>query len=550
MNQFFLKRFLLLLLLCSILYFLGNNLFHLTDPDEVFYSLTAKEMIQRNEWLTPYIFNQPQFEKPILTYWFLKVSFAAFGFTPFAARFFSAVFASFGVLAVYSLGLLGFANERRAFLSALVLGTSAFYFAMGKTVFTDMIFTVLILYSFLSFYFAYTNSTYKRVGILTFYLFCALAVLTKGPLGLIIPQVTVVIFLIYQRQLSFLKSIWVVWGVILCFLVAVPWYWYEINKFGNAFIQEFFFNDHWRRLTDAEHKGNDRWFFYPVTMIAGFFPWSLFLVAAFVDFYKRLKFSIKPFEYFLLSWILVVFIVFQVAHSKLASYILPMFPALALLTANYIDKQMEDRRYGIIKKLSYVLISFLTILGIAVVAAFKAYKVYMPSIIPSYWLSAALIALSGISLTLLFKDKIKEALTLLAFSLVPILITGLMIMPSLEPHISMYDASCYLPPKEINKGAILTIKPYARGVNYYTEQNVAVMDLGGQNYFSPHPIPILNTKEKLDDFLNTQRTTFAIVKKSGYEYLNKNYEHQFSVDVLKISGRNYVLRIHLLKAAS
>ncbi|MBI3601553.1 MAG: glycosyltransferase family 39 protein [Candidatus Omnitrophica bacterium] len=543
MNQFLLKRSSILLLLCGLFFFFGNNLVHLTDPDEAFYSLTAKEMTARQEWLTPYIFNQPQFEKPVLTFWLMKVAFAVFGQTPFAARFFSAVFASLGVLAVYALGLLGFGNERKAFLAALVLCTSAFYLAMGKTVFTDMIFAVLVLYALLSFYLGFHNPAYKRLGILSFYFFAALAVLTKGPLGFLIPVLIVVGFLLYRRQLSFLVDPGVVVGFFLCLLIAVPWYWYMIAQYGQAFIREFFYNDHWRRVIEAEHRGNDHWFFYPLTMIGGLFPWSLFLAAAVVDLYKRLKGAMKPFEHFLLSWMLVVFVIFQLAHSKLASYILPMFPALALLTANFVDERIEQLRYGMIKKLSYVLIGFLTILGIASVAAYKAYKPYVSSMIPAYWLSASLLSISGISLTLLFKDKIRQAVALLSFCLVPVFLTAFMISSDLEPYISMYEPCLYVPSAAMHKTTILVAKAYARGVHYYTDQDVAVMDLGGQNYFSPHPIPILNTKEKLLEFLHSQPQIFAILKKSYYQYLTKNYADHFDIDVLKIAGVNYILKI-------
>ena len=543
MNQFLLKRLSILLLLCVALFFFGNNFLHLSDPDEVFYSLTAKEMIKHNQWFTPYIFNQPQFEKPILTFLLIKTAFLSFGQTPFAARFFPAVFATFGVFAVYILGLIGFANERRAFLAALVLATSAFYLGMGKTVFTDMIFAVLILYSLLSFYLAFSNPIYKRTGLLAFYSFAALAVLAKGPLGFFIPMGIVTAFLLYQRQWSFLKTPWTALGFLLCLFIALPWYGYSFVQYGQAFVYEFFYNDHWRRVIEAEHKGNDHWFFYPVTMVAGLFPWSLFLVAAAVDLYKRLKWSVKPFEYFLLSWILVVFVVFQFAHSKLASYILPMFPALALLTAHFIDEKLEELRYEILKNLSYVLIGFLTILGIAVVAAYKAYKGYVPSILPAYWLSASLLAISGISLILLFKERVYQAIILLSFSLLPILLTAFMITSSIEPHVSMYEACCYVPSAAMHKTTILVAKPYSRGVRYHTGQDVAVMDLNGQNYFSPHPVPILNTPEKLLIFLKSQPYTFAILRKSSYEDLNKNYAQQFHIDILKITGRNYVLKI-------
>src|SRR5689334_19321965 len=143
-SSFLLKRILILTALCGVFFFFGNNFLNLTDPDEVFYSLTAKEMLAKGDWLTPYIFNQPQFEKPIFTYWLLGSAFESWGITPFSARFFPALFAFFGVLGVYALGLLGFKNERKAFWSAVVMATGAFYVAMAKTVFTDMVFAVFI----------------------------------------------------------------------------------------------------------------------------------------------------------------------------------------------------------------------------------------------------------------------------------------------------------------------------------------------------------------------------------------------------------------------
>src|SRR5271170_5903744 len=97
MRSFYLKRISVLFLICGALFLFGNNLFSLTDPDEVFYSLTAHEMAAKNEWTTPYIFGQPQFEKPPLTYWFLEMAFKTWGESPFTALFFPAIFATLGV---------------------------------------------------------------------------------------------------------------------------------------------------------------------------------------------------------------------------------------------------------------------------------------------------------------------------------------------------------------------------------------------------------------------------------------------------------------------
>ena len=168
MHPFYLKRIFILFFLCYALFLSGNNLFSLSDPDEVFYSLTAKEMAAHHEWMTPVIFGQPQFEKPPLTYWLIEAAFKTWGESPFTARLFPALFATLGVMAVYFLGLMGFKDERKAFLSAVVLATSAFFAGMGKTVFTDMIFTVFILCAMTMFVWGFTDRRRQGVGFIGF----------------------------------------------------------------------------------------------------------------------------------------------------------------------------------------------------------------------------------------------------------------------------------------------------------------------------------------------------------------------------------------------
>ena len=280
-------------------------------------------------------------------------------------------------MAVYFLGLMGFNDERKAFLSAVVLASCAFYAGMGKTVFTDMIFTVFILCALTMFFLGFTDRCRQGIGLIGFYVFCALATLTKGPLGLLVPQMAVILFLLYQRQINFLRNWWVATGILLYLIIALPWYVYIYNQYGHAFIQEFFYNDHWRRLLAAEHRGNDRWFFYPMTMVAGLFPWSLFLLAAWVDLFKRLKSSVTVMDYLSLSWILAVLMVFQMAHSKLASYILPLFPALALMTGNFLGNGLSQIQHR--KKIQNLLcasFALLAVLGLAVVVGHKAYRHY------------------------------------------------------------------------------------------------------------------------------------------------------------------------------
>ena len=178
------KQILVLLVLAYVFFILGNGILSLTNPDEVFYTQTAKEMVQQRSWLTPYLFGAPQFEKPVLLYWFLRIAFMLFGISSFSARFFPAFFAALGVVAAYFLSLSGFKNKEKAFISSLILMSSGLYIGLARTVFTDMIFSVFILLSLMSFYWDYSRRNKAGPGILWFFIFSGLAVLTKGPLGI------------------------------------------------------------------------------------------------------------------------------------------------------------------------------------------------------------------------------------------------------------------------------------------------------------------------------------------------------------------------------
>ena len=330
-NNKSLKHIIILAVLSYFCFMFGNGLVSLTIPDEVFYTQTAKEMLNNHHWMTPYIFGQPQFEKPIFLYWLLKLGFMIFGINSFAARFFPALFGIIGIVAVYLLGRIGFKDNKKAFISAIVLMTSGLYLGLARTVFTDLIFSVFILLSLLSFYWGFSFRNRKGIGIFMFFVFSALAVLTKGPLGIIIPLLTTVIFLLIKKDIKFLFDRCFIWGFLLFCLISLPWYALMYKLYDNAFIHEFFYNDHYRRIIEAEHRGNDTWYFYPFSMVGCIFPWSIFLVAALFSLPKYLKQKDNSFYVFLICLICVVFAVFQGAHSKLVSYIFPLFAALGLI---------------------------------------------------------------------------------------------------------------------------------------------------------------------------------------------------------------------------
>ena len=184
-----LRPYIILLILCGVLYFWGVKHIALTDPDEVFYAETAQEMISHHNFLTPFIFEHPQFEKPPLFYWLLIGSFQLFGITTFAARLIPAIFGIIGILGTYFF-LRKIFKDRVAFYSSFILATGLLYFSLSRGVLTDIVFSVFVTFSLYSFYLWYKFKQDKPAlsadgYLMLFGAFCALSVLTKGPLGII-----------------------------------------------------------------------------------------------------------------------------------------------------------------------------------------------------------------------------------------------------------------------------------------------------------------------------------------------------------------------------
>lgn len=551
------KKFKYLLILIILSYFFlmfGNGILSLTNPDEVFYAQTAREMVKHNSWMTPYLFGQPQFEKPILTYWLLRIAFIIFGVASFSARFFPAFFAMVGVIAVYFLGLIGFKEEKKAFLSGLILMSSGLYIGLARTLFTDLIFSIFILLSLLSFFWGYSAGNKKRAGLLLFFIFSALAVLTKGPLGFLIPVLAVGIFLLIKGDIEFFFCKSFVWGFLIFLAISLPWYMLMINKYGRSFSYEFFYNDHIRRILQAEHSGNDTWYFYPFSMLGCMFPWSLFVAGSLIYLPKYLRRKENPFFIFLASWIVAVFIIFQFAHSKLTSYIFPLFPALALIAAHFIIEKIEAKK-RIILFISFfnLFIIFLLLCGLIFgLAAYQGLIIqYMGSVFPVFFLIAGFSALIILIIKFILQKKLLRAVCCFAL-VIPVMLSIIpLIKNGIEPYLSSKLASDYLLKNYDVKNTIICSKPYVRGVYYYTDKEVACTSIPGLPFFSPHPIPFLNTDELAQDFLRKQSTTYCVLKKSSLEDIQRLTEGKdFKCTLLKAIGNEYIMKIEHLSQAS
>ena len=320
------------LLFMMVLYFWGNAQLPVTAPVEVNYAQTAKEMLAAGDWLSPQIYGNYWYDKPIFFYWELLAAFSLFGVTDFAARFFPALFAAGGLCLTYAFARRLY-DERTAFWSTIILGTGVLYSVLAKLILTDMSLFVFFGGTLGAFFLGYYEGRRKYFYIA--YACAGLGVLTKGPIGFLLPGLVILVFLLMRRDLAALGRIALPTGFLVFAAVCAPWYIYMYFVHGAEFVNTFLGIHNVLRATVSEHAQWDVWYFYLGIYFLGMFPWSFALPLA---LYRAWR--VRPFidvrTQFLLAWAIVVPVFFQFMATKYPTYSFPAFLPTAILTARLL----------------------------------------------------------------------------------------------------------------------------------------------------------------------------------------------------------------------
>ena len=298
----------------------------ITDPVEANYALTAKEMMESGDWLTPRIYGEYWFDKPVLTYWLIGVSYILFGTGEFAARFPSALFGAASVSLVYWFAWRLYGSLSVAVLSAMVLVTSLEYWILARMVITD---TILFFFTSLTLASYYIGVRSGRQGwFILAYAAAGLAVLTKGPVGLVLPGLIILAYIIAARQWRLLKQLFLLRGLAVFFAVAAPWYYAMYAIHGMEFVNMFLGLHNYLRATVSEHPGDNVWYYYAVLYPVSLLPWSGVLLGG--VFSRRLPRPVH--SGYLASWILVLIGFYSLMATKYLTYVFPaVFPAAVLI---------------------------------------------------------------------------------------------------------------------------------------------------------------------------------------------------------------------------
>lgn len=266
----------------------------ITDPVESNYALTAKQMLQHNDWISPMIYDRYWYDKPIFTYWMLMLSYKAFGFTDLASRLPGALFGAITIPGFFYMMRKIVKSYGPALLGACVLMTSFEYWYLAHAVVTDM-----YLFSFMLgiFYFAYQGLTKNSKGYMCgAYAMAAMAVLDKGPVGLVLPGCILVIFLLCSwaysklldrsngslaspsfRGVSLGHRFFLLFyppAILLFLIIALPWYIEMYRVHGQSFVDGFLLLHNMERATVSEHPRFDVWYYYLLVIPVTLMPWA------------------------------------------------------------------------------------------------------------------------------------------------------------------------------------------------------------------------------------------------------------------------------------
>ena len=332
-----------LLVTVAIIWFANLEYRTLVKPDEGRYAEIPREMVKSGDWTTPRLNELKYFEKPPLQYWATAVAYEVFGEHQWTSRIWSGLTGFAGLLLVWFAGMRLFGREAAGY-AAMILGSSLLYALIGHVNTLDMGVTFFMSLGIFAMLIAQGESEVKsqRYWMMLAWAGMGLAVLSKGLMGLILPGTALFLYCILQRDWSMFKKLHFLPGLTVFFLIVTPWF-YLVMKANPEFFERFFIYEHYTRFTTKDLGRYQPWYYFVPILLAGALPWTVLMFDSMLGAWrsgKRIPQVFSP-ERFLLIWAVFIYVFFTISGSKLPSYLLPMFPPLALLMAVRLTRIRE-----------------------------------------------------------------------------------------------------------------------------------------------------------------------------------------------------------------
>ena len=319
----------------------------LANPDEGRYAEIAREMVATGDFTVPRLNGLLYFEKPPMAYWLTAIGQVIFGQNFFGARFFNAFVLFLSVLLIYRF-CRKFFDLLSGCWAGLVFGTSALVFGMSQMLTLDGTLTFFVTGTLLQFAsgFLESNERVSRRHFLFAYVFMAMAVMTKGLVGIIFPAIVGLPWLLITGRIRDIGRTRLCFGLLLFLILVVPWHVMVGLKHGE-FFKFYFWHEHFERYFSSVHGRTKPIYFLPLAFIVGMMPWGLFLPRAIIAIFKQKK-TIAPIErhilLFGLIWSVGIVLFFSVSNSQLIPYVLPAFGGIAIVLGYFFKNFFEAKK--------------------------------------------------------------------------------------------------------------------------------------------------------------------------------------------------------------
>ena len=552
-------RDLLLLTLALALWFgvfLGSR--PLNNPDEGRYTEIPREMAATGDYVTPRLNGVKYFEKPPLVYWLSALTFEVVGplagtdgVNEWTARLWGAVFALAGGLMTYAAARVLY-GRAAGWWSVVVLVTSLLYYGLSRIILLDMVVGVTMAGALFAFILGIREpaGSRRRWLFMAFYACMALATLTKGLIGFLLPCMVAFVWLLVFNQWRALRPCYPFGGALVLLLITVPWHvlaalrnpsvdgtvWpgyargLELHQTGRdpGWMWFYFVREHFLRFTTTEHGRFEPWWFFIPILIGGLFPWIMFagqatwhsLAGGWRERSRHLE------AWFMVFWVVLIVAFFSKSQSKLITYISPVFPAAAVLIGHYLAQAWANRGARGLRVGLWVFAGLA--LGLAVAAA--AYRLptkqamLAPQLLPWRWFCGVLLGSGALSVILcLRRKKIRGALVGLVATCAVFFATA-NIVAGLFDNRSTKSFAVVLKPMLKPADEIYVVNDYAQDLPVYLGRMVNVVNYVGELQYGIEAEPAKTASRfmKIPAFLARWKepgTSYAVVRTPGYQKL-------------------------------
>jgi len=517
---------LLLLLLSYPLFFhkLGDR--DIWSPDEDEYVQVNREMVRDGHWIFPTANGRPYYIKPPLFNWLGSALALVNGkVTEYTSRLPSAAAAAIGLVLIYMLGK-GLFGQRAGLLSALILGTTPLYIEFGRWIQINMISTVMLTACLGLFYWGYADERRRTAAYLLMYVPAGLGTLNMGLVNAVMPAIVISLYLIAVKDFKHILRLKIGWGILIYLAIVAPWAILVMLQ-GEHVRQAFVLSNFTRYFGEFAHA---RPFYYYLTTTPPYFlPWFVYLPGAFYLCFSRHTAAQRRQLLLPFVWVAGLFVFFSLSNTKRSEYLLPIFPAMALLVGYAIDRGLEAPSGSLLRRRllgwpTYTLFGILAAagVGVAVYGAILS-RVWLFTVLPL----SLLLCLGAAAAFLIFRrGRQLQSVLMVFFALVLSLTYSVGPIVAKKNENKSVKPFCnlilpYLPPGE----SLKMFRFYKLAIGIYTDRFVEEID----------------SAEALEKYFRTPAPVYIVTQEKEYRKIKDSFPLPIHVAVRRWIDHRYVL---------